>query len=79
MLYRFIPYCKTQNEVYTNVVSPEEDISLGSLIPDFYILIGLQMKDTKPETVESIRQVFKADTLGNYTTFVEKAGTPIFV
>jgi hypothetical protein len=78
MLHRLIPYFETQNEVSINVVSPD-DVSLGSLITDFGTLVGLQLKDAKPETVESIRQVFQTDTLGNCTTFVEKEGAPRFV
>ena len=78
MLHRLIPYFETQNEVSIDIVSPD-DISLGSLITDFRTLIGLQLKDAKPETVESVRQVFKTDTLGGCTTFVEKEGVPRFV
>jgi len=78
MLHRLIPYFETQNEVSINVVSPN-DVSLGSLITDFRTLIGLQLIDAKPETVETIRQVFKTDTLGDCVTFVEKEGTPRFV
>jgi len=77
MLHRLIPYFEPQNEVSINVVSPD-DLSLGSLITDFRTLIGLQLKDTKAETVESIRQVFKTDTLGDCNTFVEKEGAPRF-
>ncbi len=78
MLHRLIPYFETQNEVSVNVLS-SDDVSLGSLITDFRTLIGLQLKDTKPETVESIRHVFKTDTLGDCVTFVEKEGAPRFV
>jgi hypothetical protein len=78
MLHRLIPYFETLNEVSVNVVSPD-DVFLGSLITDFCTLIGLQLKDTKPETVESVRQVFKTDTLGNCTTFIEKEGAPRFI
>ena len=59
-------------------MSPD-DISLGSLVIYFRTLIGLQLRDAKPETVESVRQVFKTDTLGGGTTFVEKEGAPGFV
>ena len=78
MLHRLIPYFETQNEVSIDVVSPD-DVFLGSLITDFGTLIGLQLKDAKPETVESIRQVFKTETLGDCVTFVEKEGAPRFV
>ena len=82
MLHRLMPYFETQNEVSINVVSrvvSRDDVSLGSLITDFCTLIGLQLEDTKPETVDGIRQVFKTDTLGDCVTFVEKEGTPRFV
>jgi len=78
MLHRLIPYFETQNEVSIDIVSPD-NISLGSLVIDFRTVIGLQLKDAKPETVESVRQVFKTDTLGGCTTFVEKEGAPRFV
>lgn len=78
MLHRLVPYLETQNEVFINVIS-SDDVSLGSLVTDFCILIGLQLTDTNPETVESIRQFFKTDTLGDYVTFVEKEGAPRFV
>ncbi len=78
MFHRLIPYFNTEVEVSTNVVSLD-DVSLGSLVTDFRTLIGLQLEDTKPETVERVRQVFKTDTLGGCTTFVEKKGAPRFV
>jgi hypothetical protein len=78
MLHRLIPYFETQDEVSINVVSLD-DASLGSLITDFRTLIGLQLKDTKRETVESIRQAFKIDTIRDCVTFVEKEGAPRFV
>jgi hypothetical protein len=78
MLHHLIPYFETQNEVSINVVS-WDDVSLGSLITDFCTFIGLQLEDTKPETVDAIRQVFKTDTLGDCVTFVEKEGAPKFV
>jgi len=78
MLHHLIPYFEPQNEVSINVVS-WEDVSLGSLITDFSTLIGLQLTDTKPETIEGIRNVFKIDTLGDCVTFVEKEGAPRFV
>lgn len=78
ILHRLIPCFETQNEVSIHVASPD-DVPLGALITDFHTLIGLQLKDTKMETVESIRQVFKTDTLGDCTTWVEKEGAPRFV
>jgi len=78
MLHRLIPYFEAQTEVSINVVS-SDDVPLGSLVTDFQALVGLQLKDTKPETVERVRQVFKIDTLGTCTTFVEKEGVPRFV
>jgi len=78
MLHRLIPYFETQDEVSINVVSLD-DASLGSLVTDFRTLIGLQLKDTKRETVESIRQAFKIDTIRDCVTFVEKEGAPRFV
>jgi len=78
MLHHLIPYFETQNEVSINVVS-WDDVSLGSLITDFCTFISLQLEDTKPETVDAIRYVFKTDTLGDCVTFVEKEGAPKFV
>jgi len=78
ILCRLIPYLEPKNEVFINVIS-WEDVSLGSLVTDFSTLIGLQLTDAKPETVESIRNVFKVDTLRDCVTFVEKEGTPRFV
>lgn len=78
ILHQLIPYFEAQNEVSINVLSCD-GASLGSLITDFYTFIDLQLEDTKPETVEAIRQAFKTDTLGDCVTFVEKEGTPIFV
>ncbi|MBM3119978.1 MAG: hypothetical protein FJ006_10630 [Chloroflexi bacterium] len=78
MLHRLIPYFEVQTEVSINVVS-SDDVLLGSLVTDFQALVGLQLKDTKPETVERARQGFKIDTLGTCTTFVEKEGFPRFV
>ena len=74
MLHRLIPYFETQNEVSIDIVSPD-DISLGSLVTDFRTLIGLQLKDTKPETVESVRQVLKP-TLSELHDFCGKRGCP---
>lgn len=78
MLHRLIPYFETQSEVSIHVASPD-DAPLGVLNTDFPTLIGLQLTNTKPETVESIRHVFKIDTLGDCVTFVEKEGAPRFV
>jgi len=78
MLHRLIPCFETRDEVSINVVSLD-DVSVGSLVTDFRTLIGLQLKDANPETVERIRQVFKTDTLGGCVTFVEKEGAPRFV
>ena len=78
MIHRLIPDFDIQDEVSIDVVSPD-DVSLGSLITDFRTLIGLQLKDAKPETVERIRPAFKTDTLGDCVTFVEKEGAPRFV
>ena len=78
MLHRLIPYFEIQSEVSIHVASPD-DAPLGVLNTDFPTLIGLQLTNTKPETVESIRHVFKIDTLGDCVTFVEKEGAPRFV
>lgn len=78
MLHRLGPYFEIKNEVSIKVVS-WDDVPLGSLITDFCTFVGLQLKDTKPETVDGIRQVFKTDTLGDCVTFVEKEGAPKFV
>ena len=78
ILHQLTPYFEAQNEVSINVLSCE-GTSLGSLITDFSTFIDLQLEDTKPETVEAIRQAFKTDTLGDCVTFVEKEGTPRFV
>ena len=78
MLHRLGPYFEIKNEVSINVVS-WDNVPLGLLITDFCTFIGLQLKDTKPETVDGIRQVFKTDTLGGCVTFIEKEGTPRFV
>jgi hypothetical protein len=78
ILYRLGPYFEIQTEVFINVMS-WDDTPLGSLTTDFRTLINLQLKDTKPETVDGIRQVFKTDTLGDCVTFVEKEGAPKFV
>jgi len=78
MLHRLIPYVETQNEVSIHVASPD-DAPLGVLVTDFPTIIGLQLADAKPDTVESIRHVFKIDTLGDCVTFVEKEGAPRFI
>ncbi len=78
MLHRLIPYFEPQTEMSIGVLS-SDDKSLGSLSIDFRTLIDLQLKDAKPETVESVRQAFRIDTLGDCTTFVEKEGAPRFV
>ncbi len=56
-----------------------DDSPLGVLTTDFHTIIGLQLKNTNPETVEGIRYVFKTDTLGDSVTYVEKKGAPRFV
>ena len=78
MLHRLIPYFETQTEVSIYVVS-SDDSPLGVLITDLSTISGLQLQNTNPETVESIRHVFKNDTLGDSVTYVEKKGEPRFI
>ena len=78
MLHRLIPYFENKTEVSIHVVS-WDDSPLGTLNTDFHTIIGLQLKNTNPETVEGIRYVFKTDTLGDSVTYVEKKGAPRFV
>jgi len=78
MLHRLIPYVETKSEVSIHVASLD-DAPLGVLITDFPTIVGLKLTNAKPETVESIRYVFKIDTLGDCVTFVEKEGAPRWV
>jgi hypothetical protein len=75
MLHRLIPYFENQNEVSFYITSID-NTPLGTLTTDFGTLIGLNLSDTKSDTVESIRHIFKTDTLGDITTFVEFEGAP---
>lgn len=77
LLHRLIPYFETKTEVSIHVVS-WDDSPLGVLITDLSTISGLQLKNINPETVESIRHIFKADTLGDSVTYVEKKGAPRF-
>ncbi len=78
MLHRLINYFNSQSKVSINVIS-WDDKSLGVLATDFSTVIGLQLTDFNPETVENIRHLFKVDTLADCTTFVEKKDEPIYV
>ncbi len=75
MLYRLIPYFEDQNEVSFYITSID-NTPLGTLTTDFGTLIGLNLSDTKSDTVESVRHIFKTDTLGDSTTFIEFEGAP---
>jgi len=75
MLHRLIPYFEDQNEVSFYITSID-NTPLGTLTTDFGTLIGLNLSDTKSDTVESVRHIFKTDTLGDSTTFVEFEGVP---
>ena len=78
MLHRLIPYFNSQSKVSIKVIS-WDDKSLGVLATDFSTVIGLQLTDFNPETVENIRHLFKVDTLADCITFVEKKDDPIYV
>lgn len=75
MLHRLIPYFNSQSEVSIHVISPDGK-PLGVLATDFSTLISLQLTNFNPETVESVRHLFKIDTLVDCMTFVEKEGDP---
>ncbi len=78
MLHRLIPYFETKTEVSIHVVS-WDDSPIGVLITDLSTISGLQLMNINPETVESIRHIFKMDTVGDSVTYVEKKGDPRFV
>ncbi len=78
ILHCIIPYVEAQTEVFIQVFSPDDKL-LGELITDLPTLIGLRVTNFEPKTVETIRHAFKADTLGDCVTFVEKEGVPRWV
>ncbi len=78
MLHRLIPYFVSQTEVSIHVMS-SDGTPLGVLTTDLSTVGGLQLQNTNPETVESIRHVFKTDTVGDSVTYVEKRGNPRFI
>ncbi|GAH93413.1 unnamed protein product, partial [marine sediment metagenome] len=75
MLYRLMPYFEDQNEVSFCITSID-NTPLGTLTTDFGTLISLNLSDIKSDTVESVRHIFRNDTLRDSTTFVEFEGAP---
>ena len=78
MLYLLTPYFDIQTDIHVKIVSIEDEI-LAELVTDFNTVIGLQLTDAKPETIEEKRQSFKIDTIENLTTYIEREGEPQFV
>ncbi|MDO8578476.1 MAG: hypothetical protein Q7R50_04780 [Dehalococcoidales bacterium] len=77
MLVTLTMYIKVESEISINIVS-HEGVPIGSLSVDLPNIIGLNLTDTDPETVNRIRHIYKIDTIGEITTYVEKKGTPRF-
>lgn len=75
MLVTLAPYVKAESEVLINVVSLE-GASLGVLSVDLPVILDLNLTDTDPDTVDSIRSVYKTDTIGETVTYIEKRGVP---
>ena len=77
LLVTLIPYIEAKSEVLINIVS-HEGTALGSLSVDMPYIISLNLTDTEPKTVNSIRHIYKIDTIGENITYVEKKGIPRF-
>jgi hypothetical protein len=75
MLITLVPYIKAESEILINIVSHEGE-SLGALSVDFPVIVGLNLTDTDSDTVDSIRSIYKTDTIGENVTYVEKKGVP---
>lgn len=75
MLITLVPYIKAESEVLINIVS-HEGASLGVLSVDLPLIIGLNLTDTDSDTVNSIRSIYRTDTIGENVTYVEKKGMP---
>ncbi|MFC1924596.1 hypothetical protein ACFLXA_04460 [Chloroflexota bacterium] len=78
MFITLVPYIKADSEVTFNIVSHEGEL-LGVLSVDLPDIVGLNLSDTDPDTVNSIRSVYKIDTVGENSTYVEKKGNPRFI
>jgi hypothetical protein len=77
MLVTLIPYIQAESVVTINIVS-HEGKSIGSLSVDLTSIVSMNLTDTDPATVNSIRHIYKTDTLGESVTYVEYKGTPRF-
>lgn len=77
MLFILMPYFETDSEVSFNIVS-NDNKPLGLLSVDLPNIIGLNLADTDPETVNKMRHVYKIDTIGETITYIENKGAPRF-
>lgn len=78
MLHQIMLYFEPVTEVSIRVTSLDNTL-LGVLTTDFQTIINLRLANLEPRTVNNIRNIFKVDTLKDYTTFVEKKGTPKYI
>jgi hypothetical protein len=78
MLVSLVAYFKAESEVSINIVS-HEGVSIGVLVVTLSDIIRLNLTDTDPNTVNSIRRIYSIDTIGENVTYIENKGAPRLV